>query len=224
MLAMRKKMILLSDFDGTIANIDTAAFALRKFSTGDWEILEKQFESDEITFEECLRKQFAMLNAPKNKILEAVDEVALLRPHFVQLLSYCEAHGIRFIVVSGGLDFCIRHLLNKNRIAVEVISPRSKPAPEGIGLQFPTLYDISSFSFKDDLVKHYRRLGLTVVFVGDGYVDYYALKEADVRFAVKDSLSARLCHSNKIACEEISDFEPVINLLIEDDDASSQRL
>ena len=224
MPAMRQKTVLLSDFDGTIANIDTAAFALRKFSTGDWEILEKQFESGEITFEECLRKQFAMLNAPKNRIIETVDEAASLRPHFVQLVSYCEAHSIRFIIVSGGLDFCINHLLKKNHIAVEVIAPKSNHAPGGIELQFPTVHDNSSFSFKDDLVKHYRRLGFTVIFVGDGYADYYALREADVRFAIKDSVSARLCHANGIACEEISDFKPVLSLLVEDDGASGLEL
>jgi len=221
---MRQKTILLSDFDGTIANIDTALFALRKFSTGDWEILEKQFESGEITFEECLRKQFALLNASRDRIIEAVDEVASLRPHFAELLAYCQAHGIRFIIVSGGLDFCIEHLLRKDQIVVDVVAPKSNYASDRIELQFPTLYDKSSFSFKDDLVKHYHGLGFAVIFVGDGYADYYALKKADVRFAVKDSVSARMCHANGIACEEILDFKPVLRLLVEADAATGLKL
>jgi 2-hydroxy-3-keto-5-methylthiopentenyl-1-phosphate phosphatase len=216
---MHQRTILLSDFDGTISNVDTGAFALSKFSTGDWEIIEKQFESSQITFEDCLRKEYAMLKVPWNRIIEVVDEAASLRPHFVEVINYCEAHGVRFIIVSGGLDFCIDYLLKKNRIAVEVIAPKSYHSPHGIQLQFPTMHDTSSISFKDDLVKHYRRLDFKVIFVGDGYADYYALKEADVRFAVKDSVSARMCHANGITCEEMSDFKPVLDLLIREDGA-----
>jgi 2-hydroxy-3-keto-5-methylthiopentenyl-1-phosphate phosphatase len=210
---MLQKTILLSDFDGTVVNMDTGAFVLTKFAKGDWKLLEKQLESGEITFEECLRKQFAMLNTPRDRIIEAVDEAASLRPHFAQLVNRCEEYGIRFIIVSGGLDFCINHLLKKNNITMEVVAPKSNYAGTGIELQFPSVHDKSSFSFKDDLVKHYRRLGFAVIFVGDGYADYFALKEANLRFAVKGSLSAQMCRANGIACQEISDLTPVLSLV-----------
>ncbi|MGA2783939.1 MAG: HAD-IB family phosphatase [Candidatus Bathyarchaeia archaeon] len=205
--------VVLSDFDGTIVDIDTGAFALQRFASGDWKALDRKMVKGELTYEECLRRQFRMINAPIDTIVKKIDEVASLRPHFIELVNYCLEKSVKFVIVSGGLDFYIRHVLHKNKLEVEVCVPKCNLDKAGLNFQFPQISDSTSFSFKDDMVRQYRRSGSTVLYVGDGYADYYALKEASVRFAVAGSSAARLCSNNGISFQEISNFLPVIQEL-----------
>jgi hypothetical protein len=46
--------------------------------------------------------------------------------------------------------------------------------------------------------------------------DLYALKEASLKFAVKDSISAKLFHANNLTFTEVTDFRPVLNSLVND--------
>lgn len=212
---MPERIVVLSDFDGTVVEIDTGAYVLTEFANGDWQRLEHQFMNGEISFEECLRSQFGMITHPKDEIVKKVETVSI-RPYFVDVVNYCHDNGIELKLVSGGLDFCIKHILERNKLEVDVICPRTTFTCEGLKLEFPKLSDVKSFSFKDDTVRSYRRGNYSVLYVGDGYADYYALKEANLRFVMKDSVSAELFHASKLECTEVTDFEPVLNTLAND--------
>jgi HAD superfamily phosphoserine phosphatase-like hydrolase len=208
-----QSIIVLTDFDGTIVDIDTGAFALEQFASGDWQALDREMVNGRLTFEECLRRQFRMINAPIASILARIDQAISLRPHFIEFVDYCRRRHIKLIIVSGGLDFYIRHFLRKNNLNVEIRAPKCDLEKDGLNLQFPPTSDVSAFSFKDDLVRQYRRRGNTVGYVGDGLSDYYALKLADLRFAIVGSISARLCRTNHLKVTEVLDFLPVIEEL-----------
>jgi 2-hydroxy-3-keto-5-methylthiopentenyl-1-phosphate phosphatase len=210
---MSERIVLLSDFDGTVINIDTGAYVLTEFANGDWEHLENQFRRGEISFEECLRDQFGMITQSKDEILEKVERVVSIRAYFGEVVKYCQDKGIEFKLVSGGLDFCIKHILKRNKLNVNTICPKTTFTPDGLKLEFPEVSDGTSFSFKDDTVRSYRRKNYSVLYVGDGYADYYALKEANLRFVMKGSVSAELLQTNKLEFIEITDFEPVLNSL-----------
>jgi 2-hydroxy-3-keto-5-methylthiopentenyl-1-phosphate phosphatase len=204
--------IILSDFDGTIVNIDTAEYALRKFAQGDWQAVEDLFERGKITFEECLRRQFAMIRVSERVLLNELSHVTSFRPSFRQLVEYCEGHQMPFIIVSGGLDFLIHHFLSLEGLIerVEIYAPKSECTTGGIEVTFPKLLDGSSINFKDDLVKHHRKRGERVVYVGNGIGDYPAVCAADLSFVIKDSALAQLCRNTKLPYNEIEDFQEVI--------------
>jgi len=208
-------LILLSDFDGTIVDVDTGSAALSKFAAGDWEKIEKQYTLEQITFEESLRRQFSMIAAPELAIVKEMDAVAVVRPYFAEMVNYCRQMRVPFIITSGGLDFLIRHVMSKKGVDdyVRVYAPKAECRPEGIRLDFPKLHDPDSYSFKDDLVLHYQRDGHRVAYIGDGHADYYALKKADYAFAMKDSPSAQRCRRDEIKFEEIVDFQAVLDVL-----------
>jgi 2-hydroxy-3-keto-5-methylthiopentenyl-1-phosphate phosphatase len=213
---MPERIVLLSDFDGTVIDIDVGAYVLNEFANGDWQRLEDQFRNDEISFEECLSGQYGMITRNTEEILRKVETVVSIRPYFADVANYCQNNGIEFKLVSGGLDFCIKHILERNKLNVELICPRTKFTPDGLKLEFPRLQDAASVSFKDDMVRSYQRRKYTVLYVGDGYADYYALKKANLRFVMKDSESAKLFHTNKLEFTEVTDFEPVLNSLATD--------
>jgi len=204
--------VILSDFDGTIVTIDTAEYALRKFADGDWKAVEHEFERGDITFEECLRKQFAMLKAPEKQLLEELKPVTVLRPNFGTFLDFCDKHRIPLIIVSGGLDFYIRHFLRSARLLerVSIYAPKAELTTNGIRVIFPELSDRGSVNFKDDLVRYYKRQGERPIYVGNGLGDYPAVKTADYSFVIKDSTLAELCRTTTLPYTEIEDFQEVI--------------
>ena len=211
------KAVLLSDFDETIVNIDTGEFALEHFGDPNWKRIAEEYERGNITFEESLRKEFGMIKVPQRVILDELDKGVVIRPHFEELVEYCMSHSIPFIVVSGGLDFCIRHFLDRKDWLkfVNICSPRAEYTSEGYELSFPELFFKDSINFKHDLVRYHRRRGSKVFYIGDGLGDYPAAKDADVRFAIKGSRLAQECRKGNLQHREVTDFQEVIEAIDE---------
>lgn len=205
--------VLLSDFDHTIVTIDTGEFALNRFGDPRWNRIEEEYEKGKITFEESLRREFGTIKVPEREILEELEKVVVIRPHFRNLVEYCKERHLPFTVVSGGLDFCIRHFLDRNGWLkfVEIYAATTTYTPEGYRLTFPELFDKDSLNFKQDLVRYHKGRGSKVYYVGDGLGDYPAAREADYRFAIKGSKLALSCRDGNVRCEEITNFNQVID-------------
>jgi HAD superfamily phosphoserine phosphatase-like hydrolase len=208
-------MELFVDFDGTIVNTDTAEIALDRFGDPDWMHIDQALESGEISFEESLRREFATLRAPPEKIIQEVSRVTAIRPNFDRLIDYCRNVRLPLTVVSGGLDFCIRHFLDRDNWLkfVKIYAPTSHFTGSGYTLTFPELFDGEATNFKDGLVRHEKRNGRRVFFVGDGFGDISAAKEATFAFAIRGSRLAEFCQEQHIQHEEIDDFGRVVDAL-----------
>lgn len=205
----------MCDFDETIVNIDTAEYALEQFADPHWRRIEKQFEAGEITFEESLRKEFAMINATEQTILEALDKVVVFRPNFNKLVESCRTKHVPLTVVSGGLEFSIRHFLDRADWLdfVKIYAPRAKYTPNGYELTFPESLGTGGVNFKDDLVRHHKKQGDRVFYIGDGIGDFPAAKVAELPFAIKDSKLAEACRKANITHREITDFQEVVDAI-----------
>jgi HAD superfamily phosphoserine phosphatase-like hydrolase len=206
---------LFVDFDGTIVNTDTAQIALDRFGDPEWIRIDEALERGEVSFEESLRREFAMLRAPPEAIIKEVTGVTALRPNFDRLVEYCRISDLPLTVISGGLDFCIRHFLDRDDWLkfIKIYAPRSKFTGSGYSLTFPRILASSSTNFKDDLVRHEKENGTRVGFVGNGFGDLSAAKESDFAFAIKGSRLAELCTEHGVPHEEIDDFDQVVDAL-----------
>lgn len=214
-MGVNVKSALLCDFDGTIVTFDTAEFLLDKFVEEDWRIFDTYLERGIITLEECLQKQYILLKASEERMLRAVEKAISFRQNFEELVRYCGLNGIHFIVVSAGLDFVIRRLLGHTDLGkcVEVYAAETSFTDEGIKLTFPKRYDCTSLDFKEDLVKHYKKQGSRIFYIGDGLTDFNAVRRADFSFAIMDSKLAEFCKREKIPHLEINDFHEVITAI-----------
>ena len=203
---------ILSDFDGTIVNIDTGEYVLRQFGQGDWITPDTQLERGEITLEECLARQFALVKETEETLLKRVDGAVSLRPGLRELLDYCEGRKFQFVVVSGGLDFIIRHVLGTNDLLnrIELVTPKAKVTKQGITFHFPKLARPSSSNFKDDVVATWKNRGSRTTFIGDGLPDFPAIRAADARFVIRGSRLSKLCEKESIAFQSIDDFHDVL--------------
>jgi 2-hydroxy-3-keto-5-methylthiopentenyl-1-phosphate phosphatase len=207
-------LMVLTDFDGTIANFDMAELVLARFAKGEWKIYGEQLERGEIALEECVNRQFSTVSTSRDTIIELLDRTASFRPGFSSLVGYCHSRKIPLIVVSAGLDFVIKHFMElKGWDELEVYAAKATIKKNSIDLTFPRLIEKGSINFKDDIVMHYRNLGKRVAYIGDGLSDYHAIEVADLAFVVKGSKVAGHCRDDGINCHEFKDFDEVVMVL-----------
>jgi 2,3-diketo-5-methylthio-1-phosphopentane phosphatase len=210
---LQSTLVVLVDFDGTIVNVDTAELVLQRFADGDWATFDQQLERGAITLEECVRKQFSLVKASENEILSELDRAVTLRPNFEKLVALCKRQGFPIAIVSAGLDFCLRHILLGNPLfkEIELDIPKAQCTSDGMKFtSFPKLRYSDSHNFKDDLVRYYQRQGSKVAYLGDALIDYHAVKNADLPFAVKGSDLADACDRDGVPYTPFTDFSDVI--------------
>ncbi len=208
-------IVVLTDFDGTVLHIDTSVVILEKFAEENWRIYDEQLERGEISLQECIQRQFSTVRVSKVRILKETEGAMSTRPNFKALVQQCITDEIPFEIVSAGLDFVIEHFLEHNgwQRSLKVHAPKAKCTGRGIKFTFPKLLDKSSIDFKQDIVRHYRRQGRRVIYIGDGIGDYHAAQDADLVFAIKNSKLAEMLKKSKIPHTEISDSQEVVEAL-----------
>jgi 2-hydroxy-3-keto-5-methylthiopentenyl-1-phosphate phosphatase len=211
----KRKIAVLCDFDGTIVKVDTGELVLEKFGQGDWQSLDLKLEREEIPLEDCLIEQYGMIRAPREKILEMLEQEEIsIRNHFPQFVEYCRKNGYELVVTTGGIDFCIEQILKSHGLngilkihAGKTVSTKK----EGILINFPKLSEKRSINFKEDLLNHCHDLGYLAVYIGDGSSDYVPARKADLVFSVTQSKLSKMCDEKKISHIDFSDFEEVIH-------------
>ncbi|MFX1533542.1 MAG: HAD-IB family phosphatase [Promethearchaeota archaeon] len=210
-------LAILCDFDGTIVNIDTAEFLLEKFTKENWRLYDKQLERGEINLKECMQKQYSLLKAPKAIMIQELEQVTQFRPYFDELVEYSLKYKIPFIIVSAGLDFVISHFIKQKGFSkpIKIHAANTRLTENGIEVNFPRLFDKKSLNFKEDLVKHYKKLGYHVIYIGDGLSDYTAVRSADFSFVIKNSSLASLCKKEGLNHLEIINFREVLDRIKE---------
>lgn len=207
------EIAILTDFDGTIINIDTCVFILSNLVGNGWEIYDQQYINGEISLEENMTKQFSLITTPKEDLLDSLEKVVIFRSNFNEFVNFCYIQGIVLEIVSAGLDFVINHFLALKGWSkrIKVVSASTTLTDTGIKLSFPVLQYSSSHNFKDDLVKLYQEKGYLVIYIGDGSTDVSAAEQADVSFAVKGSELAHLLQKRSSYFIEFTDFQEVMN-------------
>ena len=105
---------IVADFDGTLLNTDLPEIVLKRFGTKRWERFDELLSAGKINVEECVIKQYAMIDVPnQEEILKYIDRFIIVREGLDALLSACRDMHVSFVVVSAGLDFCIRRAFHK---------------------------------------------------------------------------------------------------------------
>jgi len=210
-------LAVLSDFDGTITEINTAVIVFNKFIKGNWKIFNEQLDRGEITLEQCMRQQFSMIKAPKSVILNEPELDIPFRPGFNELAHYCKDDRVPFEIVSAGLDFVINHLLERRGLKglARVCAARTRFTGDGFEMDPIELHNSSSVDFKRDLVDYYKGRKYFVVFIGDGMSDKEAARGADYVFTIQGSRLSEFCREEGIDHQEIRGFHEVTQKITE---------
>jgi 2-hydroxy-3-keto-5-methylthiopentenyl-1-phosphate phosphatase len=105
--------VVFCDFDGTLTQKDVVVMVMERFAPPQWQaIAHAMLETKTLSLREGIAQLFALLPSHLAPDIEAfVRTEVTLREGFTELLTTCQAQGIPFYVVSGGLDVLIQPVL-----------------------------------------------------------------------------------------------------------------
>jgi 2-hydroxy-3-keto-5-methylthiopentenyl-1-phosphate phosphatase len=210
------KTAVFCDFDGTISRRDVGYNIFHHFSGGKNDLLLPDWKEGRISTRECLRQEAAMVKATPEELYRFIDQFEL-NSGFVEFVAACDRQDIPFFVASDGLDFYIKHILEKNNLAhLSVVTNKANLENGGLKVEFPH-ENISCERCgicKGERIQQYRETAdgeYRIVFIGDGYSDACGAREADVVFAKKDL--EQYCLKNNIRYYSYDTFFDVVDLM-----------
>ena len=211
-------LVVLLDFDGTITLKDIGDMVIVDFGRDGWQAATEAYKRGELSLRELWSAEVSHLRAEDHEeIRMRAAEVAVIRPGFHELISYCRDNNIPVEVASSGIRFFIDAVLEAAGVVdLTVAAPDAEYDENGHGL----------VTFKDGLrdcgmtamckcerVWRQRREGREVLFVGDGASDYCAALQADHVMA-RASL-AKYCERENRDYIPFEDFFEVQSLVSE---------
>ena len=208
-----KKILVQCDFDGTITEKDVSILLLDAFAEGDWRAVNKDYIDGKITVGKFNETAFGMVKASKETMLDYIKDRATIREGFQNFVAVCVEMGIRIVIVSNGLDFYIKKILEDNGLdKIEYHAAVTRFHPDGLKVKYigpdGTILDSG---FKDKYVDYHLSEGYQVIYVGDGTSDLSAARHCHQVFATENLLGH--CQRTGLACIPFTSFLDITQVL-----------
>ncbi len=207
------------DFDGTITDCDVGDSIFERFLHPDllergWhrEIIE-DWKAGRISSSECLVRECENTVVSREALNQLLDGHTLT-PGFGCLVEFCRREGIPLTILSDGLDYYIEFILAKYGLSeVPFHANHMFFSGTALGVDFPYVDRGCGrcANCKRWHIDSGRRDGDTVVYIGDGYSDRYAIRSVDRVFARRDL--AEYCDRNKVSYTPFENFYEVMDYL-----------
>jgi 2,3-diketo-5-methylthio-1-phosphopentane phosphatase len=207
---------IICDFDGTVALDDVTDALLERFALPQWRDIEAEWSSGRIGSRECMLRQVDLLRATPAEIDACLDHVAI-DPGFHSFAVLAHRLGCELLVVSDGLDYAIRRVLARHRLAyLPILANRLERIGEAQWrLAFPHARGDcakGSGTCKCRIATAGERTTSTLrLLIGDGASDFCAATSVHMVFA-KDKLLAH-CRANNLPHVPFADFAEAGRLL-----------
>ena len=204
-------MIIQCDFDGTIISNNLSILLRDNFARGDWQKIDSDYLHGHLTVEQSNKLQFALIKEPEEKLQELVRQHIKVRPGFVEFVRYCQGNGTPLVIVSSGLDFYIKTVLNEIGMPdLELHCGQTSFDKDGIAVTYynPEGHIISE-GFKKTYLTWAKKRGRNVIYIGDGLSDLEATRQADHVLATGHLL--RLLTAESAACSAFEYFYDVVH-------------
>jgi 2-hydroxy-3-keto-5-methylthiopentenyl-1-phosphate phosphatase len=205
------RTLIQCDFDGTLTEEDVSFLILDNFADGDWRSILEQYKNNQISVGRFNKLAFRMVKEDKPTLIRFVSERAELRPGLNHLLNYCNSRNFRFTIVSNGMVFYIKTLLQNAGINddIEIYAAQAEFSSNGIEARYigPDGNEIQN-GFKEAYVKQFLNEGWRVISIGNGASDIPAAKLAHYTFATEPMLS--LCRETGLDCLPFENLDDII--------------
>jgi len=181
------------DFDGVMTCRDVGHAIMERFAPARWREYEKQWQRGELSTEDNMRAQIALIAVGERELADFVAGLPM-REGLGEFVARAREVGVDVTVVSDGFDFYIRPLLDRHGLSdLTVLSNRWSYERGRPVLAFPHACDSCGKHgvCKERIVADAIGRGARVAYAGDGWSDVCAAKLAHVLFA-RDALALRL--------------------------------
>ena len=209
------------DFDGTITQEDVGNTFFREFGGEICAKFIAEYKEERISAKDLFRKEVAAIGLLNTKTALEFLHGQQIDESFRRFAGFCNSRGLDFHIVSDGLDYYIKAILEHNGIeGISFFANRLDVVPTENGLAALAV----SFPHDDADCNRCacckRNIILTkcsdndiVVYVGEGYSDRCPAQYADIVFA-KDELQ-KFCQQNNISYFLYASFDDVVKRLEE---------
>lgn len=210
------RLAILVDFDETAAEQNVAELLLTAFCQGEWRSLREAFRAGCLTLRDYQEQAFRAVPYPQETLARFVQEHATLRPGFVELVRFCGEHHIPVAIVTNGLEFYVKALLERYAVTplVEVYAVQVRFTPNGPTYSYPwaTPYCWEWGNCKCRVVDHFRQKGYRIAYVGDSQAsDLCPAARSDLLFAHRSLLD--YCQRAGIPAYAMRDFTDVLQVV-----------
>ncbi|HSN93908.1 MAG TPA: MtnX-like HAD-IB family phosphatase [Anaerolineaceae bacterium] len=211
-----RKVLVLSDFDGTITTTNTMDFLYETYATCGLKYV-NEWNAGKLSTMEEERLSFDCIHASREQMEVAVLANIIMDPATGALLDYCRALGFGFVVLSEGQTWYIHHLLGSYGLVVDkVYGSEVTFHPDGtVSMEYPHFDPRFPMrgTAKAAIIENYQKAGCYTIFIGDGKSDTDAVRAADKVYAKSHLLE--YCLSHKIPVEGFEDFKGLLQLWAE---------
>ncbi|MBC7262880.1 MAG: HAD-IB family phosphatase [Chloroflexi bacterium] len=210
------KVIVLSDFDGTLATVDVTESIYQRFGGPGQRKYTEQWLRGEISTQQEYEGSFATIKARPEEIGSFVATLSL-DPAFPEFLTLLKKKGYKFCIVSEGLRWYIEILLRKSGLqGLDIIAGDVRYENGRYIFDFPyanpncqTCGGLCA-TCKRDIVLDFKARGYAVVFIGDGRNDRYVADVADA--VLGKEILAKYCEREGIPYFRYDGFVDIIRL------------
>jgi 2-hydroxy-3-keto-5-methylthiopentenyl-1-phosphate phosphatase len=206
------KTLVLCDFDGTISIRDMGYDLLNRFSSGDWEAIDRDFREGKIGSKEAYSRIAKILKGDEKAVLSFIQKHSDIDPYFTSFYQYCRERNIDVKIISDGLDFYIKTILETHHLSEIPFYANCGHFLKGkrMDLSFPHFNEECGLcgTCKKSLVQIHRKAYDSILVIGNGISDRCAAREADFVFA-KDTLYT-YCIDQDIICHFFENFRDIL--------------
>ena len=207
---------VLTDFDDTAAAQNVAEMLLHEFGHPTWTDVRERFRQGELSLKDYQEETFLRMRADKDAMQSYVRANANFRPHFGELSAFCQERAIPMCIVSQGLDFYVRALLDGSGqpdLPVYAVATEFDGQGRVSGYRYDFAYPDAPHlgNSKALIVRRFQEQGHHVFFMGDGRSDFEAGEIADTVFAHRQM--AAMCDEAGIQFSPFTDFGPVLEAI-----------
>ncbi|MEO8327224.1 MAG: MtnX-like HAD-IB family phosphatase [Nitrospirota bacterium] len=175
------------DFDGTITRHDATDAVLETFALPAWREWEQRWVRGEISSQECLSRQVALIRADRQTLIRFAADLPIDEGFFA-LERQCAEYDIPLTIISDGLDLVIEAILRRHGLLhIPVFS--NHLCWDSFGLPFLTFpfsmpeCKSRSGTCKCALTQLLDSTSSHIIYIGDGQSDRCVSNKVQTLFA-----------------------------------------
>lgn len=179
-----RQPVIFCDFDGTVTEKDNIISIMNEFGPDGWDEIKEAVLDRSISIREGVGKMFSLLPvSKKEEIIQFAVQNARIRPGFQEFLDYAHEEGIPVYIVSGGIDFFLKPIIDQFGPLTGIYCNGSDFSGERIKIDWPNSCDDQCSNdcgcCKPSIMRKLEKSDAYRIVIGDSVTDLEAAKQAD---------------------------------------------
>jgi len=205
-----RRVAVFVDYDGTITNRDTFDLLVQRAAGNQvWANLEGRLQGRTMTLRDVLAAQASLIRCTLDEADELIARESIFDPAFADFVRACEAARVPLTILSSGVAPLIERALARNGLAQVAFRANDiEVRPDGWRMRFRD--DSDNGHDKAAAVREANADGFRTVYIGDGFSDFAAALEADVRFVKRGRSLEEHLRGSKVPFTAFSSFAELL--------------